>query len=330
VALDRSFKSFKKSVELDEKGKFEDENVQGIDAVRQVYFNLSGYYFDNEQYPEAYDAVTKYLEGNSIIKEIVGEDAIPTDTASLFRKGYYAQLNDNLEEAKEIYAELVDMRFENKYLYDFYSNILRQEEKTEKALEVIRTGQEVFPSSADLIISELNVYLATGQGEKAIDRFEQAIELDSTNADLHFALGTVYDNLYDRVKDSLPDKANTYKSEALNSYKKAVAIDENYFKAVYNIGVLYFNEGVELSKEMNNLPMSEQEKYEKLKGERNKVFKEALPHLEKAHQLEPEDLPTMKALKEVYFRLGEMEQYKKLNEAIKTKMGETPPKQDGE
>jgi hypothetical protein len=25
-----------------------------------------------------------------------------------------------------------------------------------------------------------------------------------------------------------------------------------------------------------------------------------------------------------------MEQYKKLNEAIKTKMGETPPKQDGE
>ena len=323
VALDRSFESFKKALELDSKNKYKDEIVLGIDAVRQMYFNKANELFDAEKFDEAYTAISKYLEGNELIRKIMGEDTVPIDTLSRFRKAYYAQLAGDKETAMKEYQELVDMGFnQSPFLYDLYATLLKESGNTEKALEVLRAGQKAFPKNVELIIDELNIFLSEGKAEQAIDRFKEAIQLDPKNPDLHFALGTIYDNLYDRIKDSIPEKAEDYKLNAITYYENALENDPNYFKAVYNIGVIYFNEGVEVSKEMNNLPINEQKKYEELKAKRNEDFSKALPYLEKAHQLDPEDLPTMKALKEIYFRLGEMDKYKQINEAIKARMEE--------
>ncbi len=324
VALDRSLESFKKALELDTKGKYKDETIVGIDAVRQMYFNKANEYFDAEQFDKAYEAISKYLEGNDLIRQVMGEETVPIDTLSLFRKGYYAQLADKKDEAMKIYQQLVEMGFnQSPFLYDLYSNLLLDAGDTAKALEVLQAGQKVFPKNVELIIDELNIFLAEGKAEEAIDRFKEAISLDPENADLHFALGTIYDNLYERAKESDPELAQEYKERAVEYYQNALNIDPNYFKAVYNIGVIYFNEGVEVTKEMNNLPLNAQKKYEELKQKRNEDFSRALPFLEKAHQLDPDDLPTMKALKEIYFRLGEMEKYKQMNEAIKAKMEES-------
>ncbi len=323
VALDRSFESFKKAIELDSKEKYKDEIILGIDAVRQMYFNKANELFDAEKFDEAYTAISKYLEGNDLIRELMGDDTVPLDTLSHFRKAYYAQLSGNTEEAMELYQKLVDLGFnQSPFLYDLYATLLSDAGNTDKALEVLRAGQKVFPKNVELIIDELNIFLSEGKAEQAIDRFKEAIELDPENPDLHFALGTIYDNLYERLKDSIPEKAQEYKTDAITYYENALKNDPNYFKAVYNIGVIYFNEGVEVAKEMNNLPISEQKKYEELKKQRNEDFSKGLPYLEKAHQLEPDDLPTMKALKEIYFRLGEMEKYKQINDAIKARMEE--------
>ncbi len=323
VALDRSFESFKKAMEYDSKDKYKDEIVLGIDAVRQMYFNKANELFDAEKFDEAYTAISKYLEGNDLIRKLMGDDTVPIDTLSHFRKAYYAQLSGDKEEAMKLYQKLVDLGFnQSPFLYDLYATLLSDAGNTEKALEVLRAGQKVFPKNVELIIDELNIFLSEGKAEQAIDRFKEAIELDPENPDLHFALGTIYDNLYDRMKDSIPEKAEEYKINAITYYENALKNDPNYFKAVYNIGVIYFNEGVEVAKEMNNLPISEQKKYEELKKQRNEDFSKGLPYLEKAHQLDPEDLPTMKALKEIYFRLGQMEKYKQINDAIKARMAE--------
>ncbi len=323
VALDRSFESFKKTMELDSKNKYKDEVVLGIDAVRQMYFNKANELFDAEKFDEAYLAISKYLEGNELIRALMGDDTVPMDTLSFFRKAYYAQLSGNKEEAMRLYQELVDLGFnQSPFLYDLYSTLLIDAGNTEKALEVLRAGQKVFPENVELIIDELNIFLSEGKAEKAIDRFKEAIKLDPENPDLHFALGTIYDNLYDRMKDSIPEKAEEYKVNAITYYENALENDPNYFKAVYNIGVIYFNEGVEVAKEMNNLPINEQKKYEELKKQRNDDFSKGLPYLEKAHQLDAGDLPTMKALKEIYFRLGEMDKYKQINDAIKARLAE--------
>jgi hypothetical protein len=62
---------------------------------------------------------------------------------------------------------------------------------------------------------------------------------------------------------------------------------------------------------MNKLDLSQQKQYDALKVTRDALFKKSLPYLEMAHKLDPKDMDTMTALKELYARLNMMD---KLND----------------
>ena len=81
---------------------------------------------------------------------------------------------------------------------------------------------------------------------------------------------------------------------------------------------LYFNQAVEMVNAANEIPPSENKKYQAAIEEANKVFEKGLPYLEKAHEIQPEDESTMRSLKDMYIRLSLDDKY---NE-IKAKLGE--------
>jgi len=88
----------------------------------------------------------------------------------------------------------------------------------------------------------------------------------------------------------------------------------NLFDANYSLGALYYNKAVEITEKMNALPVDKMDEYNKLKEERDKWLKKALPYLEKAHKLKPNDLNTVAALREIYMRLGDTEKSKQMKE----------------
>ena len=45
-------------------------------------------------------------------------------------------------------------------------------------------------------------------------------------------------------------------------------------------------------------------------------FKEAQPYLEKAHEINPKDIPTMQSLRQMYVRLGELAKAEEMKNAI--------------
>ena len=146
------------------------------------------------------------------------------------------------------------------------------------------------------------------------------MEQDSTNPDIWFAVGTNYDNMMKKQEaDSIK---KMMMEEAVNAYQKALELKPDYFKPAFNLGAVYVNRAAELQSMANNLPLSETEKYEKMKKRADSMLQSAMPMLEKAHKIKPEDINTMTSLKEIYARLNEKEKLKEISQKLNEARGE--------
>ena len=123
------------------------------------------------------------------------------------------------------------------------------------------------------------------------------MEKEPNNKQLHFSLGVVYDNL---------DRGD----EAVAAYQAAIAIDPNYFDAVYNLGAYYFNQGVEMNNAANEI--EDNDEYNKAREAAKGVFEQARPHLEKAHELDASDTGAIASLQQLYALIGETEKYQEM------------------
>lgn len=188
-----------------------------------------------------------------------------------------------------------------------------------KALQVIRGGKTKFPNDLNIIIAETNVYLATGDIENALKTLDLAIAKDPTNPLLYFTVGSNYDQM--SRKEGITDEERAeYIANAEKSYLKAIEISPDYFDAYYNLGALFFNEGVrlfELADAITDLKL-----YAKEKEKFDAMWNKAIPYLEKAHQLEPNDIHTLVSLRVLYARLSMNEKLQDVLNKIKVIQGE--------
>ncbi|MCF0055456.1 tetratricopeptide repeat protein [Dyadobacter sp. CY356] len=77
--------------------------------------------------------------------------------------------------------------------------------------------------------------------------------------------------------------------QAIASYKKVLEIDAANYDALYNLGVFYFNEAVQLKSEVDNMNMTEyQQRGKEVEGRVCGRFKKAKPYFEKAIQVKDE------------------------------------------
>ncbi len=203
------------------------------------------------------------------------------------------RLNDKTK-AKSLYQKLVDMNYHDSKFYNSYAKILLDEKDTVKALEIVKTGLARYPNEKSLIISQANIYLSSGKNNEALEAINQALVNDPLNENLFFAKG----NVLEKLNDS---------DGAMLAYKKAIEIKPDYFDANYNLGALYFNQGVSLVNKANNI--KDNKEYAKAKIEFEEKFKEAKPYLEKAHAVEPKDRNTMISLKQLYAQLNDKVNY---------------------
>lgn len=315
----KAIESLVRSLELDTKKAYRSESLHGLVLIQGEYFDVGTKALQAQEYEDMYKAFSLTEELSGIIINYTDPDQRTTtvDSVSLFYKGYAAEMLGNGEEAKGIFQRLVDMGFSDKFLYDFYANLLIRSEEYENALKVVRKGQALHPEDHDLVITELNIYLAQGKADEAVDRFKEAVELEPENADLRFALGTIYDRMLERALDEKDtEKAEEYRNGLIDAYTACLEIDPTYFKAAYNLGVLYYNEAVAFARDMNNLPLREKEKYKALEKQMNERMEMAKPFLEKAHQIDPNDISTIKALREVYLRTQDLESYGKISKLL--------------
>ena len=302
-----AYDSYKKSLELDEKEKYAEDVKQRMQFVSEQYFNKGVNTYKEKKYETA-------SESFETAAEIAQKYMQMTDTTALYYTGNSADLAGNKERALKYYKKAKELNFDNASLYTSMSRLHTSLGDTAKALEVIKEGKDRYTENFDILITETNIYLAKGDAEKALENLKVAVEKDTTNPEIWFAVGTNYDNMMkEQENDSIKE---LMMEEAVNAYEKALELRPNYFKPAFNLGAIYVNRAAELQSMANNLPLSETEKYNKMKKEADSMLQKAMPMLEKAHEIDPNDVNTMSSLKEIYARLNKQEKLKDISKKL--------------
>ncbi len=290
-----ALESFKKASELDIKKTYVKEIATYTAILNSQFFNKGITAYSAKDFDKAITFFGKVLEAN------------PNDTSALFNTALAADRINNKDLAKKTYIQLIDMNFDEIEVYRSLASMYKAEKDTASALKIIEKGRARYSDNIPLIIDELNVYLARGKSIEILSKLDVAIEKDPNNKTLLFAKGTALDNTKNMAG-------------AEEAYKKAIALDKDYFDAYYNLGAMYYNGAVETFNKTNNLPASKVKEYDlgiiKAKSE----FGKALPYLERALELMPEDRNSLISLKEIYARtnnLTKATEMKKRLEAIK-------------
>ncbi len=291
-ALEKSLESYKKCMELDTKGRHKVDATKNLMFIAGQYYNEGVQNYNNNDFGAAADGFLKSADVNAILGSV--------DTSSYLNAAVCAEKAGQFQKALDIYGQLIEMEYNDPAIYGSMANAYKGLGDTTKAFEVIADARVRYPEDFSILIAQTNLFLSTGDNEGALANLKQAAEQDPTNHTIFFALGTNHEALGNL-------------EEAEQAYIKAIEIKDDYFDALFNLGAIYFNDAVNVLTEANNLPLNETDKYDKLKAQADEAFGKALPYLEKAHEVMPEDQNTMISLKEIYTRLKMMDKLKEIN-----------------
>ncbi len=164
----------------------------------------------------------------------------------------------------------------------------------EKALTLLDKAIANNPNDSKLLVSKANTYLKMDNMEMYKNTISKVLEMDPNNAELQYNLGV--------SEDQLGNKENARKY-----YQKAIDLDPKYAAAYNNIAALILSNDQRLMDEMNSLGTSnaDYDRYDALKAQRQGLYREAMPYLEKALAAKPDYLGVAKTLYNIYQQLGE-------------------------
>jgi len=292
-SVELASEAFTKSLELDTKKRYKDDNVQNLGVLTTILGDQGIGHYDKKDFKNAYGSFKKIADINKIIKANSKKE-LPMDTSTLKNAALCAQKAELDDEAVEIYQELYDANIKEVGVLSSLGTLYKKMGNEEKSKAFRAEARELFPENQGLLIDEINEMLADEKQDQAIDLLTEAIANEPEKAEYHFVLGT--------AKDKMKDNAG-----ARAAYEKAIELNAEYFDAYFNLGALYYNKAADITKKMQDLPLDAETEYEQMNKESGDLFKESLPFLEKAHSINKTDINTISALKEIYAKIGDFD-----------------------
>ncbi len=303
-----AFQAFTKGKALDEKGNYTAE-LKAIGNIGIYYDNTGRANFNGKKYSEALSAFESAYE-------ISGS----SDTTVLYFCAASADMAKEYDKSKRYYQKMIDSKQGKGATYSSLVNIYLMMKDTSGGMDVLKKGRIAYPNDINLVISETNYFLKTNNSKEAINNLNIAISAKPTDPNLYLVRGNIYDNLAN-PKDAAGkdlEKPKDYEDNiklAETDYKKAIELKADYFDALYNLGVLYNNQGVVLNKLADKI--TDNAKYAVANAKATEKFSAAMPILEKASEVNPKERNTLIALKQIYARLQLLDKLKAVNEKLK-------------
>jgi tetratricopeptide (TPR) repeat protein len=300
--LTEALNSYKKALELDDDGKFENSIKVKLTLLTNDLTNQAVQAFNDEDYPKALRSFEQILDVQEI-DVIKRDNPEVVDTVIIFNAGLAAYNAENYDKAIEYYKEAAKYGYNEARTYSLIANAYQLKKDTLGALDALQEGFEKYPEDNTVLTSLIQIYLDMDKTEDAMRYLNMAIQQDPSNPTFHFAQGTLHEKMN-----------NT--DEAIEAYDNAIEADSEFFNAYYNMGALYYNKGVQQIEVANAVPTSDNATYEVELKKADKWFQKALPYMEKCHELNPDDNMTMESLKNLYYRLKDMDNYNKMLEKL--------------
>lgn len=153
--------------------------------------------------------------------------------------------------------------------------------------------------------------------KEAMLRQDPKVQLKAREIEFLNALGTLHTKQHnkDRKNDALFERA-------VQDFKAALALDPENYGANYNLATLYYNQGVMRIRQVG--PTDEIADIIDIQETARVSFRQALPYMLKAHELNPTRRETLLGLENIYYSLQDQQR----TEEIRRLFEELPPNND--
>jgi tetratricopeptide (TPR) repeat protein len=204
--------------------------------------------------------------------------------------GYIAYANNklgNLHAAAKYYESLVGGDSTKAEYAEAASSIYKTFGDTLAALNIVKKARKVLPNDKSLLLDEANIY-TNRKDYRALENLLPALlDINTNNADIAFVAANCYDHLnqYDRAE---------------SLYLRSIELNSSAYDPVFNLGLLYFRQS-----------QSGRDK-DKTQDEAR-----AAQWLERANDINPNDINCLQVLKLVYAQIGDQNQTNKVSNKLK-------------
>lgn len=269
-------------------------------TLQNAAFNKAVQAYEVDDYPMSYEFF-------NLISEID-----PTDTTAHFNAGYIAyQELGRTEDAKRHFRALIQVPEYNKLnTYYFLIQIASAEDQDpELAYNYVVAARKDFPDDKTLSEFEVQLLLQLNRMDEAMASVKNALADDPNNSGLLLRYGYLLEQSGDL-------------SGALEQYKKAVAVDPNFFEGNYYTGAIYLDRARGILAEVNNLSDEEWEvRAPKMAEEADNYYKESVPYFTRASELRPDNTEILEILYQIHTRLKNTSEADNYNKRLISLLG---------
>lgn len=201
------------------------------------------------------------------------------------------RMNSEHANANALRKEII---YANEYIYQIYM----EQKDTVAAVDFIKGCIDLFPEEPWFMQNLINLYINSGQEEKAIEYLDIAIAREPN-------VGQYYNS-----KGSILARVGRF-DESFKAFEQAIAIEPNNALFLETLGFAYVDLGNKLN---DDAAYYDAKEYAKAKVEIDKAYNNALPYFEKAYELEPDNDSFKRSLRSLYYRLGMNDKYEALED----------------
>lgn len=391
-----AYEAYKKVIDLDKTKK--GDPGRSAKEAQEVLAGAEGTNLYNAFVKQGAEKYQSHNMADALKMFQMAQQINPKDTTAALYGGISAQQADKKELAVEQFEKYVANGGTDPSVYYGLAQLYRADNQFDKAIGTLERGLEKSPENKDLKSEIVNIHLASGNEDMAINQLKELTAKDPSNITNMVNLAILYDNtaiklsgkmrelqdkmgvsgntldarkkqleeekgkidLYqaevkritglmkkqpknadlkrqlDEVNESLnTTKANITKYEAevksleekansgdraalekemadlkakytqnrdlsIATYQKALQAEPENYDALFNLGVFYFNDAVELKREVDNMNMAEyQQRGKEVEGRVCGKFQKAKPYFEKALKVRPDEEEAKNTLENV-------------------------------
>jgi tetratricopeptide (TPR) repeat protein len=296
--LSEAYASYEKAMELDTKGGTKKKIITNMiyNSMAQDLFSEGSARFESKNFEGAlksFETQIKITESDKFAGVI--------DTGMYYNAGLAAYNSKKYDQAIKYFEKCAEMKYLGITPYfQIYESYLGLRDTT-KAESILTNLKNIFPNDKNITLNLIDLYLKSNKNEEALKYIKIAKETDPTNYSLYYAAGIMYLN-----KNKFDD--------AITELTKSVELKADFYDSQYATGVSYINKAAEMWTKANDI--MDVKKYSVAIDEAISVYAKALPYMEKALELRPDDVYAMQSLKELYYRLKMTDKYN----AVKAKL----------
>ncbi len=296
--LGDAYSAYEKAMELDPKGTVKKRIIANMiyNSLALDLYSQGGTQFEAKDFDGAlksFETQIKITESDNFAGAI--------DTGMYYNAGLAAVNSKKFDKAIGYFNKCAEMQYMGiTPYYQMYESYLGMGD-TLTAEATLKSLPDKFPGDKSVTLQLIDLYIKSGKNDEALKYLKVAKEADPSNYSLYFAEGIIHLN-------------SSQYDDAISNLSKSIELKPDLYDSQYGLGAAYINKASDMFVKANDI--MDVNKYNAAIEEAMNVFSKALPYMERANELIPDDVYALRGLKELYYRLRMTEKY----EAVKTKL----------